>query len=916
MGSTRQRLIWAVFITAALFAHSAECTRRAGSAGKSGDAELATGNDLASNTIYEEGDISSDESLIKGKDAGWDPSFLDMLSSDYFDETPSEKKKAQNKFADEDEEPALHSEDDINEDGMGVPVAPGVGVEEEEIVTSRAPCSGCPRDVDPEDSKIQDIASFALQKHLESLEETDLGRHLVRVVKAQTQLVAGQKYLLDLELGYSNCSKAELVNKDPEATCLINPEKDTFICNFEVLEQKWRNHTELLLTKCDQIVTENDDNNDEQQQRDPEEAEGRIGELDSDEVDAPTTTITSATNEEPKRRKKRDADADNAQVSNGNIGGLRDADEDKETLLELARYAVEQLDVIDEDNDARLVMDILSAKKQTVSGWLYHLRIRVAQTTCEEGTEVTYEKCKDKITLPYKVCVIKVLFQPWQTVQKKVTESQCYEEKMKKGKKLGKQYHFKKDDNRQHREIHDKVLLGGYTSVNPDSQDLADLTEFVMSSLDAQSNAMHAQKVVRVIEAQRQVVSGVKTKMLMEIGYTTCRKHKELERSKCDIDESREHNFCRVTVWEQPWKNTKKVTDSKCGKQEDLSKDNEKREKRSPYPEHKSLSPPRSSSVMVSSRNVDLEEKKFGAFMAQYEKSYETDEEYQYRLGVFKQNMQKIKLLQQYEEGTAQYGVTRFADLTEEEYSKHYLGLRPDLRRKHKSVKQAEIPNIPTLPEEFDWRHYNAVTPVKNQGMCGSCWAFSVTGNIEGLYSLKHKNLMSFSEQELVDCDTLDEGCNGGLPENAYKILEKIGGLETEGEYPYDGRNEKCSFDVSKAKAKVKGFVELPKNETEMAMWLTKNGPISIGINANAMQFYWGGVSKPWKFLCSPKSLDHGVLIVGYGVHTTSIRHKVMPYWLIKNSWGPHWGEQGYYRVYRGANTCGVSEMATSATIF
>lgn len=90
-----------------------------------------------------------------------------------------------------------------------------------------------------------------------------------------------------------------------------------------------------------------------------------------------------------------------------------------------------------------------------------------------------------------------------------------------------------------------------------------------------------------------------------------------------------------------------------------------------------------------------------------------------------------------------------------------------------------------------------------------------------------------------MDCDTLDEGCQGGLPENAYKILEKIGGLETESEYPYEGRNEKCSFNASMAQAKVKGFVELPKNETEIAMWLTKNGPISIGINANAMQVYF-----------------------------------------------------------------------------
>lgn len=754
-----------------LLASCGECKNRRnrGKDNSDNNEELATGNEITSNLYEDDGDVSSDESLIKGRDGGWDPSFLDILSSDYFDETPP-KVKQQVKFPDDDEVKAASEEN--AEDPMGVPVAPGV--EEEEVVTSPSVCSGCPWDVDPEDAKIQDIASFAFKNHLSSLEDTELGRHLVRVVKAQTQVVAGQKYMLDMEIGYSNCSKGELIKV--QNTCLMDPEKETFICNFEVLEQKWRNHTELLLSKCDQLVSDNANQNQEdeaeQHERDPEEAEARIGELNSDDVEEIMQSITTSTttgasidlassdpntsDEKQRRRRKRDT-APAGDSNKQSIGNLRDADEDKNTLMELAKFAVEQLDVIDEDTDARLVMDILSAKKQTVSGWLYHLKIRVAQTTCEEGSDVTYEKCKDKISLPYSVCNIKVLFQPWQTIQKKVTESQCSQEKMKKGKKLAKQYYFKKDENsKAENEVLDsKPLLGGFTAVNPDSSELAELTDFVMSSVDAQSNAMHAQRLIRVIEAQRQVVSGVKTKMLIEIGYTSCRKHKNVERNKCEVDESRDHNFCRVTVWEQPWMKTKKVTESKCGKKADLyySEEGDRRKKRSPWARAGPQPYPRASSraVIISEQGLDLEEKKFGTFMAQYEKKYETQEEYKYRLGVFKQNLQKIKLLQEYEEGTATYGVTRWADITEEEFSGRALGLRPDLRRKSKhAVKKANIPQLPRLPDEFDWRNYSAVTPVKNQGLCGSCWAFSVTGNIEGLYAIKHKNLVSFSEQGIL----------------------------------------------------------------------------------------------------------------------------------------------------------------------
>lgn len=310
----------------------------------------------------------------------------------------------------------------------------------------------------------------------------------------------------------------------------------------------------------------------------------------------------------------------------------------------------------------------------------------------------------------------------------------------------------------------------------------------------------------------------------------------------------------------------------------------------------------------------------FNDFLETHNKYYPKKEEYHRRLRIFRANLKKIQILQETEQGTATYGPTVFADLTSSEFKKQFLGVKPSLHNPTSllHMKQAVIPNI-TLPKEFDWRKHDAVTEVKNQGMCGSCWAFSTTGNIEGVYAAKNKKLVSLSEQELVDCDTVDSGCGGGLMTNAFEtIISKLGGgLESETDYPYKGAHKSCHMNTSEIRVQIQSYVNVSRDETDMAKFLVDNGPLAIAINANAMQFYFGGVSHPLKFLCKGgmDNLDHGVLIVGYGVHITKYLHKVQPYWLIKNSWGTHWGEQGYYRLYRGDGSCGVNDAVSSAVV-
>ncbi|GIY75212.1 putative cysteine proteinase CG12163 [Caerostris darwini] len=434
------------------------------------------------------------------------------------------------------------------------------------------------------------------------------------------------------------------------------------------------------------------------------------------------------------------------------------------------------------------------------------------------------------------------------------------------------------------------LATGQWQKVSVDDPGVQKAVQSGVRLLSQRSNSLYHSKLIEIHEAERQVVAGLNYRVKLSVGYTKCKKSqvKFEDVATCDLLEG-PLKICDLVIYRN-LKGEHKLTKFDCH------------------------ADPEARSAPQNAHQLHAEKLLFDDFVARHGKEYKDDEEKQMRFKVFQQNLQKIKFLNDHERGTARYGTTKFADWTEEEFKKKALGLRPDLMESNDILPKAVIPNAP-LPDSFDWRDKKIVTEVKDQGQCGSCWAFSTTGNIEGQWALKGKGLVSLSEQELVDCDKLDQGCNGGLQTNAYKEIIRLGGLETESAYPYDGKNDKCTFAKSKVKVYINSSLTISTNETEMQQWLVKNGPIAIGINANAMQFYYGGISHPWKFLCDPGNLDHGVLIVGYGVHTYPIFKKTLPFWIIKNSWGPSWGEQGYYRVYRGDGTCGLNMMTSSSVV-
>jgi C1A family cysteine protease len=297
----------------------------------------------------------------------------------------------------------------------------------------------------------------------------------------------------------------------------------------------------------------------------------------------------------------------------------------------------------------------------------------------------------------------------------------------------------------------------------------------------------------------------------------------------------------------------------------------------------------------------------FTAWVNEYGKSYETAEFFN-RFNVFKAN---LDIIREHNSKNMSYtmGMNEFGDMTWEEFRASYIGgykPRTDSVRSKFANSVETRPTPSTVPASLDWRNNNGhsyVTPVKNQGQCGSCWSFSTTGSVEGAHAIATGTLVSLSEQQLMDCSVPegDHGCNGGLMDDAFEFIIKNGGICSEASYPYKGVNGKCQ--PCTAVAKITSYTDNPSKNENNLMTLIQQGPISIAIEAdqNAFQFYKSGV---FSAACG-QNLDHGVLIVGYG--TLSSKN----YWIVKNSWGASWGDAGYILMVRGKDECGLANQAS-----
>jgi len=276
------------------------------------------------------------------------------------------------------------------------------------------------------------------------------------------------------------------------------------------------------------------------------------------------------------------------------------------------------------------------------------------------------------------------------------------------------------------------------------------------------------------------------------------------------------------------------------------------------------------------------------------------------RKGNFERNIQKIIEHNSQVDKTYLKGISPYSDLSDEQFKQHFkIGAPQDCSATNKKKSNKKV-NLEELPKSWDWRDHNGVSPVKNQGNCGSCWTFSTVGALEAHSLIKYGSFVPLSEQQLVDCAQAfnNNGCDGGLPSQAFEYVMYAGGLSTENTYPYFAKDRNCTVERDTFELKVLGgSVNITEgDELELQAAIYKKGPVSVCFDCeDDFLGYKSGVYTSKTCKNSNKDVNHAVLAVGYGTENG------LDYWLIKNSWGTKWGDHGYFKMQRGVNMCGVA---------
>ena len=310
--------------------------------------------------------------------------------------------------------------------------------------------------------------------------------------------------------------------------------------------------------------------------------------------------------------------------------------------------------------------------------------------------------------------------------------------------------------------------------------------------------------------------------------------------------------------------------------------------------------------------------KQFQKFITKYKKKYSSIDEFLSRYQIFKENI--ISIVNS-EKSSFKKGITKFSDLTKQEFSKTYLNLNYDALSTLNSIPYTmEKTNLKAAPSSYDYRNTNKIGPSQDQGNCGSSWAFATAGILQSYYAMHIGKFEYLSKQMLVDCDTSDSGCNGGLMEYAFTWLTKNGGIMLESDYPYKGVRGACKSEKSKyIDMKVNGYFKYgsststfnPVDEDEIKEFLYQTGPLGVVMNGDPLVSYVSGIIDVPSSECPASAVNVCLLLVGYGVDSDS----GIPYWIVQNSWGEDWGESGFFKIRRGNSSCGINSYVITAKI-